>query len=119
MPIPLVLLGLVTLTATPERYPAQARPAADTTVVVKAFGYRPKVLEIAAGTTVTWVNQDDIQHTVTLEAPDSAVALDASLSGKGSTSQFTFTRAGTYAYLCARHQFMRGTVRVHDTGVHR
>jgi len=40
-------------------------------VMIQLFQYQPGRLEIKAGTTVTWVNQDEIQHTVTLGTPES------------------------------------------------
>jgi len=70
-------------------------------------------LEIKAGTTVTWVNQDDIQHTVTLGTPENrngGVILN--LSGKSATASFTFDHPGDYQYFCDRHQSMRGRILV-------
>jgi plastocyanin len=70
-------------------------------------------LEVKAGTTVTWVNQDDIQHTVTLGTLGNGnEAVNFSLSGKGTTASFTFDRPGEYEYFCERHQSMRGRVLV-------
>jgi plastocyanin len=82
-------------------------------VMIQLFQYQPGRLEIKAGTTVTWVNQDEIQHTVTLGTPENRNgAVSLPLSGKGATASFTFDRPGDYEYFCERHQSMRGQIRV-------
>jgi plastocyanin len=75
-------------------------------VTVKDFSFNPPALTIAAGTTVTWKFEDDAVH--------NAVAGDKSftspnLSG-GKTFTHTFTKAGTYPYLCTLHQYMTGQI---------
>ena len=62
------------------------------------------------GTTVTWINDDEIVHTVTLD--DKEKSFDAALDGKGKRFSFTFTQPGTYAYYCDRHEHMRGEIEV-------
>ena len=82
-------------------------------VMIQLFQYQPGRLEIKAGSTVTWVNQDEIQHTVTLGTPESRnAAVSLSLPVKGATASFTFDRPGDYEYFCERHQSMRGQIRV-------
>lgn len=82
-------------------------------VTIQLFQYQPAQLEVKAGTTVTWVNQDDIQHTVTLGTPENRNgAVNLSLSGKSTTASFTFDRPGEYEYFCDRHQSMRGRILV-------
>lgn len=89
------------------------RSEAGTVVTIQLFQYQPGRLEIKAGTTVTWVNQDDIQHTVTLGTPENQNgAVSLPLSGKGATTSFTFDHPGDYEYFCERHQSMRGQIRV-------
>ena len=70
-------------------------------------------LEVDAGTTIRWTNQDRILHTVTSgtdEAPTGR--FDLQLDGAGSTAQFTFDEPGTYEYFCSRHPHMTGTITV-------
>ena len=93
--------------------------AADTSVstgapvAIQTFQVQPSPLEVAAGTTVTWSNRDDILHTVTAGAPGAVDGrFDGPLDGTGTTYTFTFAEPGTYAYFCARHEAMRGEVRV-------
>ena len=89
----------------------------DGTVVVQTFQFTPKALEVPAGTRVVWTNGDEIEHMVTAGVPDSAQGeFSGTLASKGTTFSRTFTRPGTYPYYCARHQFMRGVIRVTSTG---
>jgi plastocyanin len=91
-------------------------------VMVRTFAFRPDTLRIRSGNTVTWTNGDEIEHTVTtdtLASSRTAEPLRGSLGGKGASYRFTFAKPGTYAYLCLRHRFMRGTIHVTSTGEHR
>jgi plastocyanin len=52
--------------------------------MIQLFQYQPGRLEIKPGTAVTWVNQDEIQHTVTLGTPENRNgAVSLPLPGKG------------------------------------
>ena len=89
------------------------RSQPDATVTIQLFQFQPGSLAIKAGTTVTWVNQDDILHTVTLGTPENRNgSVSLNLSGRGATASFTFERPGEYAYFCDRHQSMRGRILV-------
>lgn len=106
----MLLLGAVLALVRPPAAPAAA-------IAVKTFTFAPRELVVPIGTTVTWTNADEIEHTVTAGAPEApAPVFDGTLAGKGAIWRRTFTKPGTYAYHCARHQFMRGTVRVTPTG---
>ena len=86
-------------------------------VTIKTFGFGPKVLQVTAGTTVVWTNEDDIEHTITSGAPDRPDgAFDHALAAKGATASVRFDTAGTWSYFCTRHSFMRGEVRVLPKG---
>ena len=65
-----------------------------------------------AGTTVTWVNGDDVPHTV--------VATDKAFRSKVLDTDdrfaFTFTRPGSYSYFCSIHPHMVGKVVVTAPG---
>jgi plastocyanin len=84
---------------------AQA-PVSATAVSIDNFAFAPAAITVKVGTTVTWTNKDQDAHTVT--------AQDRSFSSAplntGATYQFTFTKPGTYAYLCTIHPFMTATV---------
>jgi plastocyanin len=87
--------------------------ATNPTVTVQVFQFTPSPVTVKAGTTVTWVNRDDIQHTVTAGVPESPTGkFDLKLAGGGATASATFAEAGAYPYFCARHRSMRGEIRV-------
>lgn len=89
----------------------RSQPAA--AVTIQLFQFQPGRLEIKAGATVTWVNEDDILHTVTLGTPEKrSGSVSFNLSGKGATASFTFEHPGEYEYFCDRHQSMRGRILV-------
>ena len=78
----------------------------DTAVKIDNFTFTPQRLTVKAGTTVTWVNEDDIPHTVAAtEKAFKSKALDTE-----DKYAFTFTTAGTYAYFCSLHPHMTGTI---------
>lgn len=97
---------------TPTLQIAVSAPApADATI--KTFQFQPKLIEIPAGATVTWTNEDNIDHTVTSGTPDSPGAdFDSGAFGRGQSFTATFDRPGDYAYFCAKHNSMRAAVRV-------
>jgi plastocyanin len=85
-------------------------------LVMSGSGFSPVVDTIAAGSTVTWTNQDPITHTVTYgSGPDAT--FDSGGIGAGGTYQHTFTTVGTYGYFCKIHgtptSGMHATIVVH------
>lgn len=68
--------------------------------------YRPNPVELKAGETVTWVNDDSTVHTAT--ANDRT--FDSGVLMEGDSFSFTFDREGEYAYYCDVHPNMVGTV---------
>jgi plastocyanin len=88
-------------------------------VEVRTFIFRPSSLVVSPGTTVTWRNSDQAEHTVTSGPradPDSPGRPDGRFSGRltesGGTFSHTFTSAGTYRYFCALHTGSGMTARV-------
>jgi plastocyanin len=75
-------------------------------ITIDNFTFTPKELTVAVGTTVRWVNHDDIPHTVVEKKTtfrSKALDTDDSYS-------FTFTSAGTFDYFCGLHPHMVGQV---------
>jgi plastocyanin len=89
---------------------ATARAAGDATVKIDNFTFEPLQLTVKAGTAVTWINEDDIPHTV--------VATNKTFRSKALDTDdkfsFTFTTAGTYEYFCSLHPHMKATVTVSE-----
>ncbi|MFI9503469.1 cupredoxin family copper-binding protein [Nocardia sp. NPDC052566] len=84
----------------------QPAPAGPNAVSIDNFAFAPPALTVRAGATVTWTNRDEEPHNV--------VAKDGGFRsptmGSGATFTFTFTKAGSYEYICAIHPFMHATV---------
>ena len=99
-PMPNMPAGPTTPTAGPSA------AVAGNAVSIDNFAFSPATLTVRAGSTVTWTNRDEEPHTV--------VANDGSFHSPGMGSQatfsFTFSKAGTYDYVCSIHPFMRATV---------
>lgn len=82
-------------------------PAASPVVVlIKDFAFVPSTLTIPVGTSVTWKNVDTASHTAT----DAKGAFDSGNLDTGKSFTFTFTKAGTYHYVCTYHQSMVATI---------
>ena len=77
-------------------------------IKIDNFSFSPATLAVAAGTTVTWINRDDIPHTV-VSSDDPRVFKSKALDTDDRFS-FTFTKAGTYSYFCSVHPKMTGRV---------
>lgn len=80
--------------------------AAGAEVQIDQFTFAPQQVTVKAGTTVTWINDDDVPHTV---ASSTKLFKSKTLDTKDSFS-FTFTTPGTYEYFCSLHPHMTGAV---------
>jgi plastocyanin len=87
-------------------FPAASAQAADIEVKIDSFAFAPQRVVVKAGTTVTWINDDDIPHTV---ASSTKVFKSSALDNKDKYS-FTFTTPGTYEYFCSLHPHMTGSI---------
>lgn len=72
----------------------------------------PQTIAVNVGQVLQWRNTGSIMHTVTFNSGSASCLTDPSLNG-GSTWDVTFAQAGVYAYHCAIHEQMTGTVTVH------
>ncbi|PJN38795.1 amidase [Streptomyces sp. CB02959] len=100
----------MSMPAGPSSTGAPAAPVTGTAVAIKNFAFSPATLKVKAGTTVTWTNQDTDAHTVT--SAGSGGPLHSAALATHATYSYTFTKPGTYAYLCTIHPFMTATVEV-------
>jgi plastocyanin len=82
-------------------------PGTGSAVSIENFAFVPATLSVASGTTVTWTNKDNVQHTV---SADDGNTFDSSAFGHGQTFQFTAGAPGTYSYSCSIHPFMKATL---------
>ncbi len=75
--------------------------------------YQPNPVQVTAGATVTWTNDDAVPHTATSgenATPDQR--FDSGIMAPAATFEHTFTEAGEYPYFCLLHPNMVGTVSV-------
>ena len=84
---------------------AQDKPATNE-VSIDNFMFTPMELTIAPGAQVTWVNKDDVPHTiVSVDHKFKSQALDTD-----EKFSFTFRDPGTYEYFCSVHPKMTGKI---------
>lgn len=85
---------------------AQEKQASSAEVKIDNFSFGPVAITVSVGTTVTWINRDDIPHTV--------VSTDKVFKSKvldtDEKFSYTFTKAGEYPYFCSIHPKMTGKV---------
>ena len=75
------------------------------TITINHFVFEPKELTVVEGTTVTWLHNDNVAHTIV-----SPSLFESSVLNKGDKFTFTFTKKGEYEYYCSIHPSMRGRI---------
>jgi plastocyanin len=80
--------------------------AATSAVNIQNSAFAPATTTVKAGDTVTWTNRDAFSHTSTSDTG----AWDTGVIAAGGSGSFVFLAAGTFAYHCSIHSFMKGTV---------
>jgi plastocyanin len=80
--------------------------AAEAEIVIDNFTFSPTPLTVKAGTTVTWVNHDDIPHSIV--CPD--LKVKSHPMDTDDTFAYRFEQVGTYDYMCGLHPHMHGQV---------
>jgi predicted lipoprotein with Yx(FWY)xxD motif len=96
-----------TFTGTTVGKAAPIPAPAKVTIEIKDYSFTPTVLTVKAGTTIEFINRDDMMH--------NAVAVDGSfkidLLGKGQSATIKLDKPGTYEYYCEPHKdFMKGKI---------
>lgn len=66
----------------------------------------PQSISVPVGTTVTWTNKDNSEHTVTFDNG----LVDMRLITRGASFNYTFNEVGTFTFYCEPHPGMRGRV---------
>jgi plastocyanin len=104
--LPSVAVLAVTLVAAGCGGTGRTAPVATTAVsMAKSYRFDPKTIEVEAGQTVTWTNNDNFTHTVKVDGQGDHKV------GRGDSVSIRFDRAGTYHYVCTLHSHdMHGTV---------
>jgi plastocyanin len=99
------VLGAGTLAAGCGGTGARARVATTAVSMAKSYRFDPQTIEIDAGETVTWTNNDNFTHTVKIDGRGDHKV------GRGESVSITFDKPGTFHYVCTLHSHdMHGTV---------
>ena len=104
-----LLLGIGALATGQNSFVASAQEKSPTMEVkIDNFSFGPAALTVPVGTTVTWINRDDIPHTVV--STDDPKTFKSKVLDTDEKFSFTFSKAGTYPYFCSIHPKMTGKV---------
>lgn len=88
--------------------PVPAAHAAGHQVLMSDYKFGPRTLTIPVGDSVTWVNQDTAPHDV--KTTSGPASVHSPMLDKGGTWSHTFTKAGSYGYVCTVHPGMTGGI---------
>jgi plastocyanin len=80
--------------------------AAEQMVSIDNFTFSPNPLTVARGAMVTWVNEDDIPHSIYCES----LNLRSHPMDTKESFAHRFDKPGTFDYVCGIHPHMRGRV---------
>ncbi len=81
------------------------------------IAYSPQAMSVAVGTTVTWINEDSVFHTITSGSNNGTTVtpngeFDSGEVQTGETDAHTFDTPGTFDYYCNPHPWMIGQIEV-------
>lgn len=77
-------------------------------VVIDNMTFSPGTLSVSVGTTVTWINNDDVDHTTT----SSDGEWNSGILEPGESFSHSFNETGNFDYICTLHPDMTGQVAV-------
>ena len=105
-PLLVALAASLTILAAGCGESESSEPVATTEVAMaKSYRFDPKTIEIEAGQSVTWTNEDNFTHTVQVDGQE-----DHKVE-RGESVSIAFDKPGTYHYVCTLHsQDMDGEV---------
>lgn len=100
--------GQTTPDASPAATPEVASNGEEVTVTIANIAFDPVEVDVAVGTTVRWINQDQVPHTAT--ALDGT--FDTGTLQQGDEGRVTFDTPGAYEYRCSFHPSMTAVINV-------
>ncbi len=90
---------------------ATGAPSGDVEVDIASFDFMPKTVEVTAGGSITWTNQDKALHNAQTDNGAKGAFKTKDLNA-GDTDKIAFEQPGTYSYYCVYHRFMTAKVEV-------
>ena len=101
----LAALGVTVLAAGCGSNESSEPVATNEVTMAKSYVFEPRTIEVEAGQTVTWTNDDNFTHTVQVDGQE-----DHKVE-RGESVSIAFPQAGTYHYVCTLHSWdMEGEV---------
>jgi len=100
--------GTAATASTTTTSPMTATAEKTDKVEIADYKFKPEVIEVSAGTKVTFTNSDDTKHTAT--ADDGS--FDTGDLDQGDSASVTLSKPGEFTYYCRYHPFMKATVEV-------
>lgn len=80
--------------------------SSESEVKIDNFSFGPAEVTIAPGSTVKWINRDDIPHTVVGTEP----AFKSKVLDTDESFSYKFEKPGKYSYFCSIHPKMTAAV---------
>jgi len=113
--IVIAIIGVL-MSSTSESGDADPGPTSvdDTDIVIgiRNYKYNPSIISIPRGATVTWLNDDRVNHTATAKNSE----WDSTIIHSEESQSLKFNAPGTYNYYCTIHPYMTGTLTVRTEG---
>jgi plastocyanin len=110
------LLAACGSSSKPAAAPAPVDMRGKTAVEIdaKSNQWTPNDIIVDVGTKVTWRNTDPILHNLkkSADAVDFGAKFGLDSFSPGASYSFTFTKAGTFPYVCTIHAGMTGKIEV-------
>jgi YVTN family beta-propeller protein len=76
-------------------------------VKIAGFAFAPASVELKAGQSITWTNDDGAPHAISVKGGASSPIL-----APGETHSMKFDKPGSYDYVCSVHPYMTGRIMV-------
>jgi plastocyanin len=107
--VAIFVAGFALMARTKVSQAAAAQANAPKTVEIKIdnFSFGPMTLTVSSGTTVTWINNDDVPHTVVSE---DTTTFKSNALDTGDKFSYTFAKPGKYPYFCSVHPKMMAEI---------
>jgi plastocyanin len=108
----IILLAAATLTACRTSGQTSTACGTEPGICISITDNACPAVTVAAGDQVTWVNEGEQEHLVQVETSEGEAVFDSGELQPGDSAAFTFSQAGSYAYLCSLEPELSGMITV-------